>query len=209
VPLACAGLFLEGNIDALDTRNSHGLDQFCAMLQERPGMRILDMAGASQQTVTFITGLGHQLYSGDLLGTIDRMFGTEEPYERQTSRDLADQFLECALDFPVDHFDGVLLWDNLQFLEAALLDRFIARLRNVVRPGSTLLALFHGEDKAGTVPSYSYRIGDSRTILLNPRGRRKPAQYFNNRGLERLFESFESVKFFLSRDALREVIVKR
>ena len=38
---------------------------------------------------------------------------------------------------------------------------------------------------------------------------RTPVQYFNNRGIEKLFERFEAVKFFLTRDALREVVVKR
>jgi hypothetical protein len=32
---------------------------------------------------------------------------------------------------------------------------------------------------------------------------------FNNRSLEKLFGKFESVKFFLTRDNLREVIVRR
>jgi hypothetical protein len=41
------------------------------------------------------------------------------------------------------------------------------------------------------------------------RGQRKPAQIFNNRSLERLFQDFQSVKFFLTRDHLREVIVRR
>jgi hypothetical protein len=39
-------------------------------------------------------------------------------------------------------------------------------------------------------------------------GLRRPAQLFNNRGLERLFGRFDSVKFFLTRERLREVIVK-
>ena len=59
------------------------------------------------------------------------------------------------------------------------------------------------------VPVYSYRIVDSKIISLSPRGERKPAQFFNNRSLEKLFQEFESVKFFLTRDHLREVIVKR
>jgi hypothetical protein len=37
---------------------------------------------------------------------------------------------------------------------------------------------------------------------------RRPAQLFNNRSLEKLFHRFESVKFFLTREQLREVIVK-
>jgi hypothetical protein len=39
-------------------------------------------------------------------------------------------------------------------------------------------------------------------------GMRRPAQLFNNRSLEKLFGRFESVKFFLTKERLREVIVK-
>jgi hypothetical protein len=72
-----------------------------------------------------------------------------------------------------------------------------------------LLAFFHAEEKAELLPSYSYRIVDSKTISLAMRGERKPAQFFNNRSLEKLFHEFQSVKFFLTRDHLREVIVRR
>jgi len=72
-----------------------------------------------------------------------------------------------------------------------------------------MLALFSADERAQEVPLYSYRMVDQRTIGLNPRGTRKPAQPFNNRGLEKLFQKFQSVKFFLTRDHLREVIVRR
>jgi hypothetical protein len=38
---------------------------------------------------------------------------------------------------------------------------------------------------------------------------RNQAQPFNNRNLERLFAKFDSVKFFLTREHLREVIIRR
>jgi hypothetical protein len=69
--------------------------------------------------------------------------------------------------------------------------------------------LFHAEERVETIATYSYRIANRKTITLSPRGRRRPAQFFNNRSLEKLFSDFESVKFFLTRDHLREVIVRR
>ncbi|MGH9667993.1 MAG: hypothetical protein ACRD9L_26550, partial [Bryobacteraceae bacterium] len=59
------------------------------------------------------------------------------------------------------------------------------------------------------IPIYTYRISDGKTLQLSQRGKRVPAQFFNNRSLEKLFQKFASVKFFLTRDHLREVIVKR
>ena len=49
----------------------------------------------------------------------------------------------------------------------------------------------------------------TRRIVLTERGIRPAGQVFNNRNLEKLFGKFESVKFFLTRESLREVIVRR
>ncbi len=172
-------------------------------------MTILDLAGANQGTVTFITNYGHRLFSDDFLLQMDECFGTGDFYENQTNPLKVAQFLENTLNFPEESFDGVLVWDTLQFLAPPLLETVMARLRGVLRPGSCMLAVFHAEERASTIPTYSFRIADHHTISLAQRGERKPAQYFNNRSLERLFQDFQSVKFFLTRDHLREVIVRR
>ena len=196
------------------TRISNGLDQFCAQLTERPGLSILDLAGANQNTISFVTNLGHRIYSDDLLRQLDRCFGgadvsPTEFYERQTEVRRVEEFLESTLNFPDNSFDGALVWDTLQYLAPTLLATVVDRLHRMLVPGSSLLALFYAEERPGLVPACTYRISDHRTILINPREERRPAQHFNNRHLEKLFQHFASVKFFLTRDHLRELIVKR
>jgi hypothetical protein len=197
------------SVRALETRHSHGLDQFCASLEERPGLSILDLAGASQATVSFITNYGHRLYSDDFVHQLDQCFSEGDFYENQTNPLKTGKFLDGTLNFPEGHFDGALVWDSLQFLSAPLLSTVMGRLHRVLKPGACLLAFFHAEERIDTIPTYSYRISDHRSIVLVDRGQRRPAQFFNNRSLEKLFQDFESVKFFLTRDHLREVIVRR
>lgn len=172
-------------------------------------MSILDLAGVNQGTVSFITSFGHRLYSDDFLRQLDHCFGSGDFYENQSNSRAVDAFLRATLDFPDGAFDGALVWDVLEYLTPPLLTVVVERLKAVLRPGSCLLAVFHNDERAETVPSYSFRIHDHRTIQLSTRGRRQPAQFFNNRSLERLFQDFQSVKFFLTRDHLREVIVRR
>lgn len=167
------------------------------------------MAGASQSTVSFVTSFGHRLYSDDFLHQLDACFGDGDFYENQTHPGKVERFLDGALQFEDGAFDGVLVWDALQFLTPTLLEIVVRRLHRILRPGSYMLAFFHSEEKVETIPTYSFRIADHRTIALVERGRRRPAQFFNNRGLEKLFQDFQSVKFFLTRDHLREVIVRR
>ena len=104
--------------------------------------------------------------------------------------------------------DGVLAWDVLEHLAPALLMAVVERLHKIVRPGSYLLAFFHSDDKLESVPHYAFRIQDVKTLQLSEHGSRRPAQLFNNRNVEKLFARSESVKFFLTRDRLREVVVR-
>lgn len=192
------------------TRTSNGLDQFFSSIEDRENLSILDFAGASQANVGFITTLGHRIYSNDILRTLDEAFGGEGDFvANQADPQKASYFLQESLDFSERSFDGALVWDTLQFLAPPLLQETVDRLFHVLRPQSTLLAFFHADEKANLVPVYHYRIVDKKTLSLTPRGERKPAQYFNNRSLEKLFQKFNSVKFFLTRDHLREVIVRR
>jgi len=71
-----------------------------------------------------------------------------------------------------------------------------------------MLAFFHSDDKLQGVPCYTFRIAEMNSLEVSQRGLRKPAQLFNNRSLEKLFVRFDSVKFFLTRERLREVIIR-
>jgi 2-polyprenyl-3-methyl-5-hydroxy-6-metoxy-1,4-benzoquinol methylase len=116
--------------------------------------------------------------------------------------------LRQALDYSEEQFDGVLIWDVLEYLAPPLLAAVVERLHKIVRPKSYMLAFFHSDDKLELVPSYTFRIQETNTLQVAQSGERKPVQLFNNRSLEKLFGHFEYVKFFLTKERLREVIVK-
>ena len=190
------------------TRHSSGLEQFHSMLHGSEDLSILDMSGASQANITFVTGAGHRISSDDLIGTMQQVFG-ENFREGQETPEKAQRFLELALTFPDASFDGAMVWDALQFLVSPVLEETVARLLRVVRPGGLILAFFNANNKIGQLPLYSHRIQDAKTIVQVPRGAIQAAKHFNNRDLEKLFEHAASIKFFLTRDNLREVIVRR
>jgi SAM-dependent methyltransferase len=189
-------------------RHSSGLEQFHSMLHGAEDLSILDMSGASQANITFVTDAGHRISSDDLIGTMQQIFG-DNFLEGQQTPEKAQRFLELALTFPDATFDGAMVWDALQFLVSPVLEETVERLLRVVRPGGLILAFFNANEKVGQLPLYSHRIQDSKTIAQVPRGGVQPAQHFNNRNLEKLFEHAASIKFFLTRDNLREVLVRR
>ena len=191
------------------TRQSSGFEQFVSALQTAETLSVLDLAGASQANISFITGLGHRLSSDDVLDTVEQCFGKGDDLELQQSPPNCQRFLDQSLDFPPQSFDGALVWDTLQFLAPPLVDQTVDRLMEIMRPGGLILAFFQADQKASQIPLHHYRIQDQKTLLLTPRGGVRQVQHFNNRALERMFAKAHSVKFFLTRDHLREVIVRR
>jgi len=198
----------QSNYDAFRSRQSRGLEQFFGHIRDQVGLTILDLGGATQQNVSFITNLGHKLYSEDFLSILKDSF-SEEDGSDQSNAGRIDYFLRQSLDYEEGQFDGVLVWDVLEYMSPALLSATVERLHHIARPGSYLLAFFHSEVKPDAVPCYSFRIEDFNVLQVAEGGAHRPAQLFNNRSLEKLFQRFESVKFFLTREHLREVIVKR
>jgi len=190
----------------VDTRPSRGLEEFFSQIRDQSGLTILDLGGATQKNVSFITELGHRLYSEDFLAILHETFGDGESEQSNPGR--IEYFLKQTLDYPDGELDGVLVWDVLEYLSPPLLNAVIERLHRVVKPDSYMLAFFHSDDKLQGVPTYTFRIAQVNSLEVSQEGLRKPAQLFNNRSLEKLFGRFNSVKFFLTRERLREVIIR-
>lgn len=190
-------------------RHSIGFEQFCAALQTPDGgMSVLDMSGASQANILFLTAYGHRVSSDDIMATMQQSF-TDNFYENQQSASNAQRFLDQALTFPDDSFDGILVWDALQFLAPPLLNQVVAQFLRLMRPKGVMLTFFSSSEKTASLPIYTYRIVDKKTLTLTPRAGEQRIQYYNNRFLEKLFEDAASLKFFLTRDHLREVLVRK
>ena len=189
-------------------RHSSGFDQFQALLKGTENLSVLDLSGASQANISFITEAGHRIASDDIVGAMLEAFGDHFD-ETQKNEAKTTRFLEQTLSFPPESFDGALVWDAFQFLAPPLINQTVDKLLRVMRPGGLILAFFNANEKIKEIPLYTYRIKDTKTLLQVPRGLPQHVQNFNNRMIEKLFESASSVKFFLTRDNLREVIVRR
>lgn len=135
------------------------------------------------------------------------MFGASVDAEAGPSA--AERLFSATLNYPPEHFDAILIWDKLELLPGSLLPQVVERLRQVLRPDGALFACFHSDSQNEVVDRYSFRILDRGTVAMIPRGRARAGPPHNNRSLERVFEKFRSLKFFLTRDAFREVIARK
>ena len=91
----------------------------------------------------------------------------------------------------------------------ALLTATVDRLYEIMRTDAYLLAFVTSNERVTEVPAHSFRIVDNKNILIVERGTRSSGQVFNNRNIEKLFGKFQSVKFFLTRESLREIIIRK
>lgn len=191
------------------THHSSALDQFFLALQGQVGLNILDLGGVNQANADYFNNLEHTVRFDNFVRALDESFGKGDFCANQQDEECIDQFQSKVLNYDDDSLDGILVWDSLQYLSPELLAAAVDQLHSILHKGSQMLTSFHTNEKAPEVPLYSYRISARNRMTLTLRNRRKPAQYFSTRSLEKLFRNFSSVKFFLTQDSLREVIVRK
>ncbi|MBI1955487.1 MAG: methyltransferase domain-containing protein [Acidobacteria bacterium] len=188
-------------------RRSNGLREFWRGLQDQPGLHILDLGAASQANISFITDRGHKFYTADLLSVVSsaplhgKMDGEAEEAE--------SRFWAKHLNYPGEQFDGILGWDVLDFVGDPLVKPLVERLYEMLKPGGNLLFFFHTNPAGQPIPLCQYRICSEDKLEIIRRGMGKFHRQFQNRSIENLFRKFSSLKFYLSRDNLREVVIVR
>lgn len=209
------------------TRRSSGLGELSRTWASGEGLCILDLGSTSPTNIRHFTGKGHRIYSEDLLtASTDPELATKDE-QGNASLD-SRKFLTDNLVYPAAHFDVVLCWNLPDYLDESLVKPVVGRLWSVLKPGGMLLAFFHTRDAGPDSPCHRFHIigGDTlemTKIVLRRETRRGPTgavhtaisdgvqlqRVFNNRHIENLFRDFASIKFFLARDNIREVLVVR
>jgi hypothetical protein len=195
---------------SLEPRTSNGLDQFVAALREHGSPDILDLSGANQWNLDFLSARG-RLTSDEFTYAATTAFGSGSGdfFQNQSESNRIESFCRLSLDYPAGSFDAILVWDCLEYLAPEMLEEVVSHLHDISRPGALMLCYFHADQAAKTLPVTQFRIIDAKTIQTATRQSHRPTQFYSNRAIERIFQNFQSVKFFLTRDYLREVIVRR
>jgi SAM-dependent methyltransferase len=208
------------------TRRSSGLGEIARVLKSQEPICVLDIGATSATNIRYFTELGHKIYSEDLLYASSDPALAAKDEQGQTVLD-GKRFLTENLVLPNGCFDVVLCWNLADYMEESLVKPVVARLWSVMKPGAVLLAFFHMKEAGADAPCYRYNIVgpdilemqhlEVRDARKDPGGfghaaganTLKLQRVFNNRHIETLFRDFASIKFFLTRDNIREVLVVR
>lgn len=201
------------------SRRSSGLAEVTKLLASEQTLCVLDLGSTSAANIRYLTERGHKIYSEDLLeASTDPTLPTKDEQGNPTLD--SKRFVAENLVYPAGQFDITLFWNLADYMDESLVKPVIARLWTMIKPGGVLLAFFHTREAGPDAPCYRYHIVDSdvlemQHIELRPEARKDSGsgfrlqRVFNNRHIENLFRDFSSIKFFLARDNVREVLVVR
>ncbi len=203
-------------------RRSSGLAEFSRAIAGKESLCVLDLGSTSASNITYFTTRGHKVYTEDVLfASQDRSLTVLTGDGKTTTCDIP-RFLNENLIYRGPIFDAVLAWDVADYLPEALVKPVIERLCAGMKPGGVLLAFFHTRDAGPDATQYRYHLladdtlelqANSGRVLPGLLGQPAPAfrlqRIFQNRHIENLFREFASLKFFLARDNVREVLVVR
>ena len=191
-------------------RHSSGWAHMAKYLKSRDSLRLLDIGPTSAGNINFVTHLGHSIYMANLVEDSARP-DYLKPHPDDPTRTIYDarRYLDENLDFTGRVFDGVTFWDTADYLPLTLLQPVIDRIHEVMEPGGQILALFHAKVSGDANAFCRYHLTATDQLEIQPIGVHPIRQTFTNRQIETLFQRFSSYRFFLAKDALREVIVTR
>jgi SAM-dependent methyltransferase len=190
------------------SRRSTGFAAFTRSLADYDQLSVLDLGPTSSANINFLTSYGGRVYNVDVLrASQDREYVVQQEDGIETLD--SGKFLSGNLDYPERQFDAILCWDVPDYLHEALVKPMVERIHKVLKPGGILLAFFHTKDAGHDSPYCRYHIVSGEVLDLEPRPDFRLQRVFNNRHIENLFKGFSSLKFFLARDNIREVLVVR
>lgn len=177
------------------------------------GLCVLDLGATSPNNIRFFTERGHKCYSEDLLlASVDPSLASQDEHGKRVLDER--RFLSENLAYQGAIFDIVFGWNLPDYMDESLVKPAVERLWSVMKPGALLLVFFHTKDAGPDAPCYRYHIMgndvlEMQHIVAPGKGTFRLQRVFNNRHIENLFRDFASIKFFLARDNIREVLVVR
>jgi SAM-dependent methyltransferase len=199
---------VKASVGQRTSRRSTGFAQFTRSLTGYENLSVLDLGPTSSANIAFLTGFGGRVHNEDILRASQESSYLVRQADGLESLD-PQKFFSENLDYPEGHFDAILCWDIPDYLHEALVKPMVERIHKILRPGGILLAFFHTKDAGPDSPYCRYHIVTGETLDLESKGDFRLQRVFNNRHIENLFKGFSSLKFFLARDNIREVLAVR
>jgi len=190
-------------------RNSSGWRDILAHLKQTESLRVLDFGATSSHNINYLTGMGHSVYMANVVHEAANPVWMKPAEDGGKPEFDVEGFVKENLDFSGRDFDIILVWDTADYLPPELVPALFERLHTVLRPSGRLLAFFQGTAPSPQTPFARYQLTDSEQLLLLTSGTYPFQRTYQTRQIEKFLQGYASVRFFLGKDNIREVIAIR
>ncbi len=190
------------SLPQLEQQEARGQQTSLALRHALPASgSVLDLGPAQGGNVAFFASRGCKLFIADLRGTV---FSNPPPSVRRDA-------LALALDRDLPRgqsFDLVLLWDLLNYLDAAEIGMLGARLRSVCRASTIVYALISIRKNVPDRPG-RYSVVDEGHIHYEVRSKlERPSPLLKEPELARLLPGFSVDSTYLLRNGMQEYLLQ-
>jgi len=190
------------------SRHSRGWADLLQHLKASENLRVLDFGATSSSNINYLTSMGHSVYMANVVQDATKPEWMNQPEAGTKGEPEFDveRFVAANLDFSGRDFDVVLLWDTANYLPPVMVPALFARMRAVLRPEGRLLAFFHGRKEGPETAFSRFQLTENDNLLVLKSGDFPVREIYQTRQVEKFLEGYSSVRFFLGRDNVREVI---
>jgi cytoskeletal protein CcmA (bactofilin family) len=178
---------------------SNAIRLFIKGLERKKDRQILDIGPVCSENINFLTQHVMTLYVCDMFLQLDQ----------EQRKDLPISSLWQHLNYQPDSFDGILLWDLIDYLEDNEVSRLVELCIKMLRSSGLVMVFSLSEQTIQTVVN-SFVINDSFQLDLRPQPHLDlPFHMRQNREVLSLLTPFTLIKSFIYHNGLRQFLLQR
>ena len=177
---------------------SNVLKVFTERLERSRNAQVLDLGPVCGENINFFANRVKRLFVCDMFLRLDLAC--------RRGRPMADVWQH--LDYPPLSFDGIILWGLIDYLDDSEARKLLDLCSTMLKSSGTLLAVVQGEFTV-TATINAYVIADNFGVCLRPQPHLSLSlRTRHNRALLTIADPFTPIKSFVSRDGLREILLR-
>ena len=180
------------------SHTSNAIRLFIKSLERKNDRQILDIGPVCSENINFLARYVMRLYVCDMFLQLNQ----------EQRKDLSLNSFWQNLNYQTESFDGILLWDIIDYLEDNEVSRLVELCIKMLRAGGFVMVFSLREQVSQTVVN-SFVINDSFQLDLRPQPHLDlPFHTRHNREVLSLFASFTLVKSFIYHNGLRQFLFR-
>ena len=178
---------------------SRVLRLFSERLNQCQAPLVLDMGPTFGDNIHFFATKAKKLFICDMFVHLDEMSRSRLPAKK------AFQYLV----YPPGHFDGILLWNLIDYLDTENASELVRLVHKIVKPRGMVVLLAQDLHKPSGVP-IAFSIRDECRLHPQPLSALNlQANYRQTREILDMMNPFTAVKSFICRNGVREYLLAR